>query len=277
MLDEEPTVVGYLKSIIPTKNDVISYIADTFPFVRWILNYNLQWFIGDLIAGLTVGMVVIPQVSQECFNIRGLTCKGNGIFQTSRLASPIRTVHQLRWSNHLLVFGSSKDVTIGPVAVASIVTGAILSEVANEHPVETREALAGTIAMLAGGVITALGLLRLGWIVDLISLPAVAAFITGSAVTNMFRTGTGFAGHSSHLWARSSIQNRVEHIQESPSDSHRCRPWPDLSAAALPHEMVLFMGSKEEAQSDKGNVFRVYFENRLCNGPLHSCFLHHQS
>jgi solute carrier family 26 (sodium-independent sulfate anion transporter), member 11 len=84
------------------------------------------------------------------------------------------------------IFGSSKDINIGPVAVASIITGAILADVANEHPAESKEALAGALAMLAGGVLTGLGLLRLGWIVDLISLPAVSAFITGSAVTICF-------------------------------------------------------------------------------------------
>jgi solute carrier family 26 (sodium-independent sulfate anion transporter), member 11 len=84
------------------------------------------------------------------------------------------------------VFGTSKDINIGPVAVASIVTGAILSDVANEHPAETREVLAGIISMLAGGVIFAVGLLRLGWLVDLLSLPAVSAFITGSAITITF-------------------------------------------------------------------------------------------
>jgi solute carrier family 26 (sodium-independent sulfate anion transporter), member 11 len=61
-VDEEPTVLGYIKSIIPSKHDVVTYIVDTFPFVRWIFNYNLQWFFGDLIAGITVGAVVIPQV-----------------------------------------------------------------------------------------------------------------------------------------------------------------------------------------------------------------------
>jgi solute carrier family 26 (sodium-independent sulfate anion transporter), member 11 len=84
------------------------------------------------------------------------------------------------------VFGSSKDVSIGPVAVASIITGAIIADIANEHPTEPREVLAGTIAMLAGAVFTALGVLRLGWLVDMLSLPAVTAFITGSAITICF-------------------------------------------------------------------------------------------
>src|ERR1700744_1004968 len=79
------------------------------------------------------------------------------------------------------IFGSSKDINIGPVAVASIITGAILADVANEHPAESKEVLAGTIAMMAGAIMTVLGLLRLGWLVDLRAGPAGALGITGSA------------------------------------------------------------------------------------------------
>jgi hypothetical protein len=60
--EEEVTVAGYFKSLIPDKQAVVQYVVDTFPFVKWVCNYNLQWFLGDLIAGITVGAVVIPQV-----------------------------------------------------------------------------------------------------------------------------------------------------------------------------------------------------------------------
>jgi hypothetical protein len=64
-IDEEPTVVEYFKSIRPTRHDAFVYLTDTFPFLKWIWNYNMQWFLGDLIAGVTVGAVVIPQVSDS--------------------------------------------------------------------------------------------------------------------------------------------------------------------------------------------------------------------
>ena len=38
-----------------------AYVARLFPFTKWILNYNLTWLTGDLIAGFTVGLVVVPQ------------------------------------------------------------------------------------------------------------------------------------------------------------------------------------------------------------------------
>ncbi len=71
-LDKEPTVAGYFKSIAPSKLDVLYYVADTFPCSKWLFSYNLQWFLGDLVAGITVGAVVIPQVSAPCH--------GHGVF-----------------------------------------------------------------------------------------------------------------------------------------------------------------------------------------------------
>jgi hypothetical protein len=62
-MEQEPTVLEYIKSIIPKKHGILQYVEDTFPCSKWLFNYNLQWFLGDVIAGVTVGAVVIPQVS----------------------------------------------------------------------------------------------------------------------------------------------------------------------------------------------------------------------
>jgi solute carrier family 26 (sodium-independent sulfate anion transporter), member 11 len=84
------------------------------------------------------------------------------------------------------VFGTSKDISIGPVAVASLVTGSIIGDVLSEHPGAHKETIAAVVAILAGAILCGIGLLRLGWLVDLISLSAVSAFITGSALTITF-------------------------------------------------------------------------------------------
>jgi len=81
------------------------------------------------------------------------------------------------------VFGTSKDINIGPVAVASIVTGSIVAEITEQYPEESHVVIASTIAMFAGAAVAAIGILRLGWLVDLISLPAVSSFISGTAIT----------------------------------------------------------------------------------------------
>ncbi len=57
-----PTVKSWLKSKIKNpKSQIPNYFLSFFPFLTWIYRYNLTWFWSDLIAGVTVGAVVIPQ------------------------------------------------------------------------------------------------------------------------------------------------------------------------------------------------------------------------
>lgn len=63
-IDHEPSVKDWLKETAPSQKDVIEYIKSLFPFVEWLPRYNLQWLIGDLVAGITVGAVVVPQSEQ---------------------------------------------------------------------------------------------------------------------------------------------------------------------------------------------------------------------
>lgn len=82
------------------------------------------------------------------------------------------------------IFGTSKDINIGPVAVLSIVTGVIVTEAQEVLPEEyERYVIASTLALLSGCLVTLVGLLRLGWLVDFIAQPAVDAFVTGSGIT----------------------------------------------------------------------------------------------
>lgn len=60
-VEDDATVNGWLKGVAPKKRSLIEYPKSLFPFVHWIGNYNLQWLAGDLVAGITVGAVVVPQ------------------------------------------------------------------------------------------------------------------------------------------------------------------------------------------------------------------------
>jgi sodium-independent sulfate anion transporter 11 len=51
-VEEEPTSKDWIQAALPSRRDILQYFYDLFPFVRWIGRYNLQWFIGDLVAGM---------------------------------------------------------------------------------------------------------------------------------------------------------------------------------------------------------------------------------
>jgi hypothetical protein len=50
-LEPEPTVGEWFRGIVPSRHQALCYVADTFPCSKWLFNYNLTWFWGDLIAG----------------------------------------------------------------------------------------------------------------------------------------------------------------------------------------------------------------------------------
>jgi hypothetical protein len=51
----------FAASSLSPLNQITAYVSSLFPFLRWITRYNTSWLIGDLIAGITVGMVLVPQ------------------------------------------------------------------------------------------------------------------------------------------------------------------------------------------------------------------------
>lgn len=59
--EPEPTSVDWIREITPSGAQFGRYLISLFPFLTWIGNYNLQWLYGDLVAGITVGAVVVPQ------------------------------------------------------------------------------------------------------------------------------------------------------------------------------------------------------------------------
>ena len=60
-VEEEPRSIEFLHELVPTAREVGEYFHNLFPFTKWIHRYNLQWLAGDLVAGITVGAVVVPQ------------------------------------------------------------------------------------------------------------------------------------------------------------------------------------------------------------------------
>jgi solute carrier family 26 (sodium-independent sulfate anion transporter), member 11 len=54
-------VTEWLQEYTPTRARAVHYIRSLFPFVEWLPRYNRTWFLGDIVAGITIGAVVVPQ------------------------------------------------------------------------------------------------------------------------------------------------------------------------------------------------------------------------
>jgi len=185
--DSEPTTTEWLRELLPSDGrGVLNYGQSLFPFTRWILRYNLTWFTGDLVAGITVGAVVVPQSMAY-----------------ARLAElPVEFGLYSSFMGVLIywIFATSKDITIGPVAVMSTLVGNIVLRVQAERPDIPAWQVASCLAVVAGGIITFFGLIRCGWIVEFIPLTAICAFMTGSAINIAAGQAPGMLGISSQLF-----------------------------------------------------------------------------
>ncbi|KAI1101106.1 putative sulfate permease [Jackrogersella minutella] len=169
-VERQPTSAEWLADLTPSKQDVLGYFKSLFPFLSWIGFYNLQWFIGDLVAGITIGAVVVPQ----------------GMAYAKLANLPVEFGLYSSFMGVLIYwfFATSKDITIGPVAVVSTVTGTVVANAIKEYPeyADTPWVIASALALISGAIVLFIGLIRCGWIVELIPLVSLAAFMTGSAI-----------------------------------------------------------------------------------------------
>ncbi len=137
------------------------------PFIGWFNGYRLSTLQADAIAGLTVALVLIPQ-SMAYAQLAGLP-PYYGLY-ASFLPPMIAAL-----------FGSSRQLATGPVAVVSLMTFAALSPLAPAGSPRFVE-LAVFLALLVGAVQLALGLLRLGLVVNFLSHPVVNGFTNAAAL-----------------------------------------------------------------------------------------------
>ncbi|RCI08841.1 hypothetical protein L249_4631 [Ophiocordyceps polyrhachis-furcata BCC 54312] len=167
-VDGDPSVGDFVAELVPSARDLAHYFTGLFPFVHWIGKYNLAWLFGDVIAGVTVGAVVVPQ--------------GMAYAQLAQLPVEYGLYTSFMGVVVYWAFATSKDITIGPVAVMSLVTGNVVLRAREEIPDVDGHVVASALALVTGAIILFLGLARLGWLVEFIPLPAICAFMTGSAL-----------------------------------------------------------------------------------------------
>ncbi|KAL8286568.1 hypothetical protein RQP46_004585 [Phenoliferia psychrophenolica] len=201
--------VAGLTRDLPKKGVV--YVKTLFPFTRWITHYNLTWALGDLIAGLTVGIVVVPQ----------------GMSYAKIATLPVEYGLYSSFVGVIVyaLFATSKDVTIGPVAVMSLEVSKVIAHVQSQEGgmAYSGPVIATALAFICGVIVLAIGLLRLGWLVEFIPAPAVSGFMTGSAISIASGQVPGLMGYSSKFNTRAAtykvIINSFKYLPSTTRDA----------------------------------------------------------
>ncbi|MFN3712615.1 MAG: SulP family inorganic anion transporter [Alcanivoracaceae bacterium] len=137
------------------------------PAFEWLSSYRRQDALSDGLAALIVTVMLIPQ-SLAYAMLAGLPA------EVGLYASMLPLLGYA-------LFGSSRTLAVGPVAVASLMTAAAISKVA-EPGTDQYLAAAIILALLSGIILTLMSVLRLGWIANLLSHPVIAGFITASGI-----------------------------------------------------------------------------------------------
>ncbi|KPM40040.1 Sulfate permease 2 [Neonectria ditissima] len=169
-LEDEPTVTEWFKELAPSKAGAIQYIHELFPFAGWITRYGLNWLVGDIIAGITIGLVVVPQAM--AYALLAQLTPAHGLYTSF-------TGAVLYW-----VFGTSKDIVIGTTAVGSLLVGQVIGHVEGVSPGKySNEEIAHALSMISGAILLFFGLFRLGWIIEFIPYIPISAFVTAASIT----------------------------------------------------------------------------------------------
>ncbi|WP_128891071.1 SulP family inorganic anion transporter [Erythrobacter sp. HKB08] len=142
-------------------------LARFFPILEWGRTYNSSVLSNDLMAAVIVTIMLIPQ-SLAYALLAGLP-PVVGLY-----ASILPLVAYA-------IFGTSRTLAVGPVAVISLMTASAAGAVAAQGTAEYLEA-AITLAALSGIMLAILGFLRAGFLANLLSHPVISGFITASGI-----------------------------------------------------------------------------------------------
>ena len=136
------------------------------PFLRWP-RPSARLLQSEAMAGLTVGMMVIPQ----------------GVAYAQLAGMPLVTGIYASFLPALaaVLFSASARLSVGPVALTSLLIGASLMPLAEPGSAQW-VTLAVWLALLSGALQVVLGMVRFGWLMNLVNAPVLMAFTQGAAV-----------------------------------------------------------------------------------------------
>jgi len=142
-------------------------LARYLPVLDWGRRYDRRALSSDLLAALIVTIMLVPQ-SLAYAMLAGLPPE-TGIYAS---IAPIVLY---------AIFGTSRALAVGPVAVVSLMTAASVGQVAEQGTAGYVAAVL-TLALLSGAFLMLMGVLRLGFLANFLSHPVIAGFITASGL-----------------------------------------------------------------------------------------------
>ncbi len=175
-------------------------IKHLFPILQWLPSYNANCFRADMIAGLTIWAVMIPE-AMAYSAIAGVPA----IMGLYTVPLPL-----LVYS----ILGTSKTMVIGPDSATALISAVTIGAMASTENAQYLS-LTSTLALLVGILFSLLGILKMGWVANFIPMPVMKGFIQGLVwltIIGQVPKTLGIVGNSGNFW-----QKLIHIIEHSPA------------------------------------------------------------
>ncbi len=147
----------------------LSGLSRFIPILAWLPRYNRAWLVADIIAGLTLWGLVVPE---------GMAYAG--IADLPPQAGLYTLVASLLV---YALFGSSRHLSVGATsATAALIASTVVALGVTSADMPTYQAYAVTLVLVIGVVFLVAGLAKLGWVTQFLSKPVMDGFVTGLAI-----------------------------------------------------------------------------------------------
>ncbi|SDM79092.1 SulP family inorganic anion transporter [Maricaulis salignorans] len=165
------------------QSEVFKRAKRLLPGLQWLEGYSRRTFGEDALASLITAILLIPQ-SLAYALLAGLPAQAGLYASIAPLVA-------------YALFGSSRVLAVGPVAVVSLMTAAAIGNLGLTDPAQ-QMAAAGALAALSSFFLLLFGLFKLGSVSNFLSRPVVGAFVTASTILIIASQAKHILGISSH-------------------------------------------------------------------------------
>ncbi|XP_017790325.1 PREDICTED: sodium-independent sulfate anion transporter [Habropoda laboriosa] len=216
-----------LRRNVTSRFDSKQLLLRRIPILSWLPRYTLSKLLQDVLAGLTVGLTAIPQGIAYAI-VAGLPAQ-YGLY-SSFMGCFV-----------YLVFGSCKDITVGPTAIM-----ALLSQ---HHVIRLGDDIAVLLSFLTGCVILFMGVLHLGFLLEFVSMPVISGFTNAAAMiigTSQLGTLFGLSGRSDSF---------IDAIVKVVNHANEITPWDPLLGVC---SMIILVCFKNLPGKKNGTPFEKF-------------------
>jgi len=226
------------------------YLTYYFPFLKWITQYRMSWFQGDLIAALTMASFYIPMSLSYAANL-GHIPPVNGLY--AFVFNPI--IYAL--------LGTCPQMVVGPEAAGSLLVGQVVRECidsgsSDDNADVLNAQIAGVVTSIAGAVILVAGLTRLGFLDSVLSRPFLRGFISAIGWVILVDQAIPELGLHAHKASHGSSWDKLVFIFTNIRRTHKLTAAVSFAAFAI---IMVFRQLKKKLQPRYPSM--AYFPDRF--------------